>query len=221
MSRARPFVYNGETHWFDQRGRATAAQLELLADFESVELDDLLDEGLSAKQTLFRLRQATDPSVIPEHVLERRRERDRHHGMSPACRICALNGWECEGRITRHHFVPRWIMLELENYQAYAHRSACTIPICVARHRDLHFRGENDPSKSIAEYLRPHERKFAQKLLDELHEQRPKIFDLMLAGDEHSYEYQLTRDYMLGAFRKDEGAYSLDEYIMQDAQAQA
>ena len=68
-------------------------------------------------------------------------------------------------------------MLELENYQAYAARSICTIPICIGRHRDLHYRNDGT-EKSIVQYLRDHERKFAQKLLDELREQHPKIFDL-------------------------------------------
>lgn len=210
MSRARPFNHGGETIWFNQTAKATVAQLELLADYEGLELDDLLDEGLSQRSVLFRLRQVATPGVIPEHVLERRRERERLQGMSLACRICSLSGDECEGRITRHHFVPRWLMLELDNYQAYATRSMCTIPICIGRHRDLHLRDEM--SKSILPCLRPHERRFAQKMMDELYEQHPKIVRLMLAGDYHSYEYQLARDWHQGKFMHDDGAYELDEY---------
>lgn len=196
---------------------ATAEQLELLADWEGVDLDDLLDEGMAQKQVLFRLREVATPGVIPEHVLERRRERALIGRMSPACRVCTLKEWEeggvveCEGRITRHHFVPRWLMLELENYQAYASRSVCTIPVCVGRHRDLHMR--NDIDKSIVPYLRSHERRFAQRLLDELDEQHPQIVKLMAAGDFHSYEYQLIRDWEQGSFLKDEGVYSLEEYL--------
>ncbi len=208
MSRARPFL----GLWFDMKSRATAEQLELLADYEGCDLDDLLDEGLSQRQTLFRLRQVATPGLIPEHVLERRRERERTHGLSPACRICSMNGWECEGRITRHHFIPRWLMLELENYQAYAARSICTIPICVSRHRDLHYRGENDPDKSIVPYLRDHERKFAQKLMDEIKDEHPRLFDLMASGTQDSYEGTMTRDYLEGRFASAENAYSLNEY---------
>lgn len=217
MSRARPWTdpSNGEVIWFDQKSPATVRQLELLADYEGLELDDLLDEGLSAKQALFRIRQVAHPTLIPEHVLERRRERERQAGKPLACRICALNGWECEGSITRHHFVPRWLMLMLENYQAYAARSICTVPICVGRHRDLHYRspGGNDGPKSIVPYLRDHERAFAQKLLDELREQIPaERWDLLAGGDEGSYEGQLIKDYQAGLFASVENAYSLDEY---------
>lgn len=214
MSRARPFddPMTGERHWFNQTARATAAQLELLADWEGIELDDLLDEGLSQKQVLFRLREAATPGVIPQYVLERRRERERTHGVAPACRICSLNGWQCEGRITRHHFVPRWLMLELGNYQAYAARSLCTIPICVSRHRDLHIRDARDKDKSILRYLRPTERRFAEKMLGELKAERPKIYELLLGGDYYAYEWQLVRDHSQGRFRNDDGAYGLDEY---------
>jgi hypothetical protein len=217
MSRARPFTdpSSGETVWFDQKGAATVRQLELLADYEGIELDDLLDEALSAKQALFRIRQVADPTLIPEHVLERRRERLATAGKSPACRICALNGWECEGTITRHHFVPRWLMLMLDNYPAYAARSVCTIPICVRQHRDLHYRtpGGGDGPKSIVPYLRDHERAFAQKLLDELREQIPtERWTLFTGGDGDSYEGQLIRDYLEGNFSSSANSYSLDEY---------
>lgn len=217
MSRARPWTdpATGETVWFDQKSPASVRQLELLADYEGLELDDLLDEGLSAKQALFRIRQVADPTVIPEHVLARRRERERAIGMTVACRICTLNGWQCEGRITRHHFVPRWLMLMLENYQSYAARSVCTIPICVGRHRDLHYRspGGGDDPKSIVPYLRKHEREFAQKLLDELREQIPsERWHLFAGGDEGSYEGQLIKDYQAGLFASADNAYTLDEY---------
>lgn len=213
MSRAKYFNHNGEGMWFDYKARATAAQLELLADYEGIEIDDLLDEGLSQKQVARRLFEATS-HVVPPEILERRRERERLHGVSPACRICALNGWECEGRITRHHFVPRWLMLELDNYPAYAARRLCTIPICVARHRDLHVR--DNAGKSIVQYLRTTERKFAHKMLIELEEQHPKIMELLLDGEYYSYEYQLVRDFRHGLFVKDDNAYSLEEYQLDE-----
>lgn len=211
MSRARPFEHNGTVVWFDQKSRATAQQLEMLADVEGLEIDDLLDEGLSQKQVLWRLRTAQNDHLVPEHVLERRRARQALQGAQVACRVCSLHGWECEGSITRHHFVPRWLMLELENYQSYAARSVCTIPVCVGRHRDFHIR--DDAPKSALPYLRPHERRFAHKLLEELKAQHPAIFDLIIAGDASSYEYQLMRDYTQGLFLKDEGAYDLTEWI--------
>ena len=215
MSRARPFTFDGETLWFDQKSRATASQLELLSDLEDIPLDDLLDEGLSQKQVLFRLRVASDPNLIPADVLERRRQRQIEHNLQPSCRICSLNGWECEGRITRHHFVPRWLMLLLENYQAYSARSICTIPICVGRHRDLHppLDDNNLTPKSIVPYLRDHERKFAHKMLDELRDEHPKIFDLILAGDpDRRYEAQLLLDHLHSQFMSSENVYALAEY---------
>jgi hypothetical protein len=217
MSRARPWTdpHSGDEVWFDQKAPASVRQLELLADYEGIELDDLLDEGLSSKQVLFRIRQVAHPELIPEHVLKRRRERERLAGRQPACRICVIHGWECEGRITRHHFVPRWLMLMLENYSSYAARSTCTIPICIGRHRDLHFRDAdgNFREKSIVPYLRDHERQFAQKLILELKEQIPdERWDLLTGGDEYSYEGQLIRDYLRGEFSSAENSYTLEEY---------
>lgn len=209
MSRAKKFIHDGEVIWFDYKARATVEQLELLADYEGIDIDDLLDEGLSQKQVARRLFELTSYAVPPE-ILERRRERERIARMSPVCRICGLNEWQCEGRITRHHFVPRWLMLELDNYQAYAGRNLCTIPICVGRHRDLHMRDPLD--KSIVPYLRTDERKFAHKMLSELEEQHPKIFQLLLDGDHYAYEHQLVRDFRQGLFLKDENVYTLDEY---------
>jgi hypothetical protein len=210
MSRARPFTMSDGTQiWFDQRSRATAAQLELLADIEDTSLDDLLDEALTQKQVLFRLRE--QEGIIPQHVLERRRKRAEEHGRTPACRICTMHGKTCEGAITRHHFVPRWLMLELDNYQSYASRSVCTIPLCVSSHRDLHYRNDGT-DKTIVPYLRDHERKFAQRLLDELREEHPHIFDLIASGDDSTYEGRLIKDYMAGEFSSAENSYALDEY---------
>lgn len=210
MSRAKYFNPNGEDIWFDYKARATAEQLELLADYEGLDIDDLLDESLGQKQVAQRLFEAAKVHVVPPEVLERRRERQRLQGAMPACRICTLNDWECDGRITRHHFMPRWLMLELENYPAYAARRLCTIPVCVGRHRDLHYRDESD--KSIVKYLRTDERRFLHKMLGELQEQHPKIFELLLGGDYYAYEYQLVRDYTQGLFLRDEESYDLEEY---------
>ena len=116
--------------------------------------------------------------------------------LEPECRKCGA-----EGQSTRHHFVNRWLMLLLENYQAYAARSRCTIPLCVECHRDLHDR-RDESGKSIIPFLRPHEAAFAQKLLTELREQHPKIFDLLAGGTGNVYEARLIQDYLAGEFTK-------------------
>lgn len=202
MSRTRPYPdpATGEQIWFDRKNAvATAQQLELLSDIEGIPLDDLLDEGLGQAQTLRRLHECE--GLIPAYVLERRRQRLAEQRNAPACRWCGPLGLECEGSSTRHHYVPRWLMLLLDNYQAYAARALCTIPICLGRHRDLHLR-EGSP-KSIAGRLNDRERAFAQKLLDELREEHPAVFELLLGGDGASYEGQLIRDYLSGAFRRE------------------
>jgi hypothetical protein len=199
MSRARPVA----GLWFDrQRGneKATAIQLETLAEIEGITLDDLLDEGLTQAQVLERLREALHGQVIPQEVLDARRRAKELAKTADTCRICSALGTECEGSITRHHFVCRWLMLELENYQSYAARSKCCIPICVGRHRDLHIRGDKATPKSIVQFMRPDEAELAQRMLNDLKEQKPALFDLILGGDEESYEYQLVRDYKLGLF---------------------
>lgn len=198
MSRAKSFVYD-QVYWFDYKNSvATLDQLELLADLTGQEIDDLLDAGLSQREVARQLFEFD--GLIPEHVAELRRQRVADQHNAPACRWCSAHGLECEGRSTRHHYVPRWLMLLLENYQAYAPRSLCTIPICLARHRDLHQRG--GPGKSIVECLTDRERAFAQKMLDELREQHPAVFDLIAGGDANAYEAQLIRDYLDGAFRR-------------------
>lgn len=191
--------------WFDvqkNHEKATSEQLELLAAAENIPLDDLLDEGARQGEIIIRLRAALGEGVIPPEILERRRAVKEASKFQPQCRICSSNGWECDGSITRHHFVPRWMMLQLENYVAYAARSKCTIPVCVGRHRDLHLRGDTDTPKSIAQFLTNDERKFAQKMLDELKDQHPAIFDLVAGGDESTYESQLITDHTYGRFRE-------------------
>lgn len=202
MSRARPVG----GLWFDRRRaseKATSEQLELLAASENVSLDDLLDEGLTQGQTLERLREALGQNVIPPEVLERKRAAREAAKREPICRICEKLDTECEGRITRHHFVPRWLMLKLDNYQAYAARSRCTIPICVGRHRDLHLDGDRDTPKSIAQFMTDYERAFAQKMLVELYEQiGPSTREwLDTGGSGREYDWQLIEDFHDGEFR--------------------
>lgn len=199
MSRAKKFIHNGQKIWFDYKNPApTVAQLEALADWTGHSLDDLLDEGLTQKKVAQRLFEAQNVHLIPPEVLERRRLREEEALHAPACRWCDFEDLECEGGITRHHFTPRWMMLTLENYETYAARSMCTIPICLGRHRDLHSRTANP--KSIAHLLTERERMFAQKLLDEFQEQHGATYDLIAGGDEHSYEAQLIRDHIDGLF---------------------
>jgi hypothetical protein len=200
MSRARPIG----GLWFDKQKaneKATVKQLELLAAAENILMDDLLDEGLRQGEVALRLREALGEGAIPPEVLERRRAAKEAAKNQPGCVICTNLGWECDGAITRHHFVPRWMMLLLENYVAYAARVRCTIPVCVGRHRDLHLRGDTETPKSLAQFMTDAERAFAQKLLDELRQQHPAVFDLIMGGDESTYEYVLLRDYHRGAFR--------------------
>lgn len=199
MSRARWIEIDGERHWFDtnQDGQlASGEQLELLAAAENIEIDDLLDADLTQGQIILRIREALDGPVIPHEILERKRVRRAQAQQRPACRICG-----CEGKSTRHHFVPRWVMRELENYNSYSARSMCTIPLCVECHRDIHRRDDR-PGKSIVPFLLPHEAELAQRILTDLQAQRPKIFDLLAAGTEWTYEGVLLRDFIEGRFAK-------------------
>lgn len=198
MSRARP-IYG---LWFDKKqnhAKATVGQLEALADAEDVPLDDLLDEGLIQAEVLHRLRLA-EGHIPPPEILRKRQEARKKAESRSVCRICDTLGWTCEGPITKHHFVPRWMMLLLDNYQAYSVRAKCTIPVCVGRHRDLHLRGDTQTPKDIVVFLNNEERSFAQKMLNELREQHPKVFDLIAGGDESTYEYYLIEDYLKGYF---------------------
>lgn len=214
MSRARSLTIDGQVVWFDTNRdgvRATADQLELLAAAEDIPIDDLLDEGLSQGQVILRIREALHGNVVPVEVLERKRERKRQAQKQPECRICGVTG-----KSTRHHFVPRWLMRELENYQAYAARSICTIPLCVECHRDIHVR-DGRPGKSIVPYLKDHERELAQRMLDDLRDQHAPIYELVAGGNEMTYEGQLLKDYLVGAFHtasnvsRDEASHAKNE----------
>lgn len=204
MSRARSINHNGEEHWFDTSINGAPArpnQLELLAAVQNIDLDDLLDEGLNQGEVIDQLRCALGQGgtiVIPESILERQRLRREQAQSQRICRAHP-NNEECEGRITRHHFVTKWLMKELENYNSYSRRDKCTIPLCVGFHRDLHMRQAGD--KSIIQYLTDEDKFWAQKMLEELEEQHPKIIRLIRRGDpEISYEARLIRDYDEGKF---------------------
>lgn len=208
---------------FDKKAshkKATVAQLVALAVAEDVSLDDLLEEGLTQGQVRQRMTDIFHGDVVPQEVLERKRELRELARTQPRCRICSVLGTECEGFITRHHFVPRWLMLKLENYQAYATRRYCTIPICIGRHRDLHLDGDADTPKSIAQFMTDDERGFAQKMLDELFEQvGPSTREwLDTGGSGREYDYQLIQDYHNGHFRG-ESKFGKESVVQNSSQA--
>lgn len=205
MSRARPIQFENETLWFDQNKngqKATSKQLGWLAAAENTPIDTLLDEGLSQGQVLFRLRSVMEPGTIPLEIIERRRQAREAARQQPDCRICSALDLVCDGDITRHHFVPRWMMLELENYTAYAARSKCTIPICIGRHRDLHLDDDKETPKSLAQFMTDDERKFAQRMLEELEWQHPAMFKFIRQGGKGTYEQQLLEDFDADMFSK-------------------
>lgn len=199
MSRARDWQnpVTGSVHWFDAHGIPSVRELEVLADAEGLDIDDVLDAQLSSKEVLFRLNKLTDK--IPEAGLNRVKRR-QEQGEPAVCAICSIEGWECEGRLTKHHFVPRWIMLELSEYEVYAPRNICTTPICLGAHKFLHKRYGNGGTKSIAKYLDDTQKALVHELVTMLRQERPKIYALLAHGDTSSYEGQLIRDFRRGLF---------------------
>lgn len=199
MSRARDWTHplTGEVLWFDAYdSQATVEQLEVLAEMEDIDIDDLLDARLSTRAVLYRLNHSS--GLIPLDIIEAKKARLLKSQKPLICRRHE-NPADCEGRITRHHFVPRWLMLELPDYINYAPRSYCTIPGCVGWHRFLHLR-DGDSSKSIVPYLTEAERDIADHLIESLKEVRPVLFNLIAEGDNDSYESQLIHDWQEGKF---------------------
>lgn len=198
MSRARDWIHptTGVCVWFDAyEPEATVEQLELLAQMEDADIDDLLDERLSTRAVLYRLNH--NSGLIPHEIIEQKKARSLITQQPLVCRYHD-NPDVCEGTITRHHFVPRWLMLELPEYVRYAPRSYCTIPACIGWHRSLHRRNGND--KSIAPYLTDGEKDIADHLIEGLKETRPVLFDLIVGGDSSSYEARLLQDWQKGLF---------------------
>lgn len=194
MSRARPIILpNGKKKWFDvhRNGeQATAEQLELLATIDTAcDLDDLLDESLTQGQVIARLREALGSNPIPREVLDRRQKWREQRRSQPKCRICAK-----EGDSTKHHFVNKWILRELSNYQQkWAQRTQNCIPLCIDCHRNLHARDDSD--KSIVEYLSDKEKQFVHAAIKALLHERPVIFELQVLGDARVYEARLIQDW--------------------------
>jgi len=200
MSRARDWTHpiTGRLYWFDAyENEATVKQLEALAEMEDADIDDLLDERLSTRAVLYRLNDASD--LIPHEIIEQKRARALSTQRVLECRYHGEDG-ECEGAITRHHFVPRWLMLELPDYIDYAPRTYCTIPACVGWHRFLHLRTPDVKSKSIAPYLTDAEKGITHEMIATLRQERPKVYSLLAGGDRNSYEWQLIQDWRRGLF---------------------
>lgn len=200
MSRVRPIdMPNGERIWFDTKKngeRATAEQLELLATAEELDLDDLLDEDLSQGDILLRLRKALGQGSVPPEVIARRKVWREQRSHQPACRVCGK-----KGDSTRHHFINKWILRELEYYeQKWADRSKNTIPLCIDCHRQLHSRYEE--ATSIASFLTDDERAFAEAALSALADERPKLLILIGRGSDTVYESRLIKDWMEGRFKQ-------------------
>ena len=197
MSRARSIEFAGETHWFDtneNHKKATDQQLELLAMAEDIDLEDLLESVVTQGDFIKRLREALGQDVIPLDVLRRRQEWRAERRSAPNCRMCGKIGDS-----TRHHFVNRWILRELENYtQKWADRKVNCIPVCIDCHRDLHDR--TGTAKSIADKLTPAEKRYAASALAQLAQERPKLLLLIAKGDDSVYEARLVKDWIEGHF---------------------
>lgn len=197
MSRARPITINGETHWFDtdkNHRKATDKQLELLSTVEQVELEDLLESNITQGETLNRLREALGQNPIPMEILARRQAFRKERATQPPCRMCGKLGDS-----TKHHFVNKWILKELESYERkWSNRKENCIPLCINCHRNLHYR-YNGPV-SIAEYLTDSEKAYADRALTALAEERPKLLILIAKGDDSVYEARLIKDWFEGKF---------------------
>lgn len=196
MSRSRDYIdpRTGETIWFDTKNLTpTAEQLELLALVERCDLDDLLEENLTQRGIYDRLHRSLREANIPSEVLSRRDEWRESRQVQPQCRMCGK-----AGDSTKHHFVNRWILRELEDYTTkWSNRRDNCIPICIDCHRDLHAR--TDDPISIAPFLTDDEKVFADRAITAFADERPRIFILIARGT--AYESQLLRDWLSGQFQ--------------------
>ena len=197
VSRARSITINGNQIWFQMypAKKATDEQLELLASAENVDLEEILEAGITQSECITRLRKALGQvPEIPEYIRKRRDKFREQRRSAPPCRVCGK-----EGDSTKHHFVNRWILRELESYERlWSNRRENCIPVCIDCHRDLHDR--NGTPKSIAHLLTEKEKAFADRALSALSEQRPKMFMLIVRGSSEVYEAQLLKDWIAGRF---------------------
>lgn len=197
MTRAKKIKINNEVYWFDTNNghkKATDNQLELLSIVEDVDLEDLLESSITQADVLKRLRESLGHVVIPHEVLLRRQKWREQRSTAPECRIC-----QKKGDSTRHHFINKWILKELDQYESkWSNRRDNCIPVCIDCHRDLHER--NGPAHSIAPYLKGSEMAFATKALTALSEERPRLLILIAKGDSSVYESRLIKDWFEGLF---------------------
>lgn len=201
-----PVKINGEILWFNTdhaQRKATDKQLELLSVVENVDLEDLLESSITQADVLRRLQESFGTNVVPHDILLKRQKWREQRSAAPNCRLC-----EKVGDSTRHHFVNRWILRELDQYETkWANRSENCIPVCIDCHRDLHTR--NGPAHSIVPVLTEREKAFANRALTALSEERPRLLILLGKGDSEVYESRLVKDWFEGLFdsAEDEAAF--------------
>jgi hypothetical protein len=207
-SRARSVSINDQTLWFDMKLahlKATDKQIELLATIEDLEMDDLLESNVTQGDVLKRLREALGQAPIPPDVLLKRQKWRRERQTQPPCRLCHKIGDS-----TRHHFVNKWILKELSGYgREWSNRQENCIPLCIDCHRDLHDR--SGPSKSIAHVLTAREKDFANRAIERLSEERPKLLILIAKGSDTVYEARLIKDWFEGLFEVEAAELAEDE----------
>lgn len=201
MSRARPIELGDEQIWFDmkQNGqKATVEQLELLATVEDTDFDEFLEiQDITQGDVVKRLREYLGQTIPPEVLAKRQKWREERQ-QEKACRICGK-----EGDSTKHHFVNRWILKHLSDYQKkWADRRNNCIPVCLKCHRNLHVR--NGIARSIVPHLNDKEKRFAQRALQALSSENPKLFIWIAKGEDTVYETRLVRDYLEGKFEVSE-----------------
>ena len=193
MSRARKVG----GHWFDvskNSHKASVVQTKLLASALDISMDDLLEAQFEQGEVIVKLRKVLGEGDVPLDIEERRKRDQKSRKYEPACRVCGR-----KGDSTRHHFVNRWILKELSNYESIARRSLNTIPVCVRHHRDLHSRG-NGGRKSIVKYLNAKEKGFVDESIERLRREHPKILKLLSNGNAFVYEACLIQDWLAGEF---------------------
>ena len=204
MSRARPLeLPDGTKIWIDTNRNGekfheavTDDVLELLSTVEDIDIDDLIDANLNQGEAVQRIRTALGQDLIPQSVIDRRDRLRRERQTQPVCR-----NPECgkKGDSTKHHFVNKWMLRELDKYASkWADRSKNCIPLCVKCHRMIHSRSNG--VHSIVDWLTDTEKEFAEKALTALSEQHPKLIILVARGEDSTYETRLVRDWIEGRF---------------------
>jgi hypothetical protein len=187
--------------------------MELLATVEDSDIDELFEEGLTQGELIVRVRVALGTDNIPEGVFKMQAKRRQQRASAPKCRIC-----DKKGDSTRHHFVNKWILKELDDYHLYwSDRSLNCIPVCMNCHQELHSR--SGESSSIAPFLTENEKSFAQQAINALSEQRPRLLILIACGDDSVYEVRLIRDWQRGEFLDQERVSSFNVAELKQAES--